>query len=253
MNQLSKKKNVLDEFNKLKKEKVLRLFMPDFRPSSLKTQIIGSINDGTFIAGSSDLDVLLIFEYCERLTPEQFYDKVHYLLETKYSFNLRISHPGFIVHDFNDAIIEFTPCIADKDGYKVVNKKGDWFTIYPQLHYDHFKELNDLIGQRLTRILRKVKKWKYRNKIQISSFYLQVQLVQLFETGKLDSSANLNTDLLIFYSSLLQSKLECLEDPIERLEQVCPSMEPDTTFFDQYKQDIINQINYYHERKDASN
>lgn len=244
------KASVTDEFEKLIKGKVMRLFLPGIKPSYIGVKYIGSIQDRSFIAGKSDLDVLLIFDLEEEMSPMDFYESIYYVLEAKYSFNLRKSIPGFIVHDFNDIIIEYTPCVQAKDeGFKIINNNEEWLTIYPDLHAKYFDELNIKSSFFYRKLLIEIKEWKYDYKIKVSSFYLQIVLSQLIETLDFSRTIGYNCILKRFYTVLLESQLKDVQDPLGKLGKISANFESPTVNYDNQ---IIERINYYNDKCNVS-
>jgi hypothetical protein len=178
-------------------------------------QIIGSYIDESFINGKSDLDILLVFEHItertkDKFTPKFFYYNVYNLLKIRFGNNLIKSLPSYIVQNFSDITIEFTPCLkVDNERFKIVNSYYNFEDIFPLKYNDYFKTCNDESSGLFNSLIIKVMKWKYNECCSISSIYLKFYLSNLI------MMAGNEISLSGFLKELINTQLNNIDNPIE--------------------------------------
>ena len=244
---LFSKSTTHDAYQEILRSNFQDLFGFKLRFKKVLLDFIGSISEDTFINGHSDLDVLLVFELSENsqldeYDPFEFYNQIFKMLRAKYSYNLLESRPAFIVHDFNDLIIEFTPCLKIAEQYYMVGNSNRWQEIFPKKQSEFFKNLEKATDGRFGAIFKEIKEWKYSNNIQIRSFYLQCFLLKLFDDPEIENPSIRTSLLKRFYSNLLESNLEDIEDPFNAEATVKALLKHVSK---NYQDEIVKQIQYY--------
>ncbi|MFZ1560585.1 MAG: hypothetical protein WAT37_11710 [Saprospiraceae bacterium] len=193
--------------------KITSLFDPNPKLRISEYKIIGSFNNGNFINTKSDLDVLMVFENADNLSPSGFFKSVHRILLNKFGANLKISYPAIILHTINDVVLELVPCIKKDNKYLIYDKVTNAFI---QINYEELQQYFDNLDVNsnftYSKVVFKMKEWKYENTVNIPSIYLQLKIAEIF--GKNVTNNKTSKDLI----------LEVIDYLID--DDFCPVMNP---------------------------
>ena len=218
------------------------LFQSNGNYNEVDLLLIGSAVDGTFIFGKSDLDILLVVEnQIDGVDPQQFYQDIYQILRTKYKSAVRKSRPSFIIRDFGDVVVELTPSLKSNGNLNVVDESTGWREISPNEHIRYFNEIDSNWSGFFKKVFTIIKTWKYDNNIQVSSFYLQVVLGQVFEDFKTGRKYPNEVILCAFFRKLKSCRFKPIQDPIRKLGMIKPKHIGDVpTYSKEIDKAIIN-------------
>ena len=182
----------------------------------------GSFGNGTSISGHSDVD------YFADIPPKNLKQQSTYtLVGVKNALakrfpntNVRVSCPAILIPFGTDAkeSTEVTPADyiedTEEDEYKIYdipNCSDGWMRSSPDAHNAYVREVDGDLGNKVKRLIRFIKAWKYYRNVPISSFYLELRVAKYAEG---ESSIIYDMDVKRVFSHLDSINLANMQDPM---------------------------------------
>lgn len=126
---------------------------------------------------------------------------------------MRIDRPSVRVVYFDDGpAVEVTPAYRmAEDDYQIPDPNSTgWIRSNPAIHLDYVNEAHKKTSGKAKSLVRLVKTWKARNKVPLSSFYLEMRAAQHAHANK---TIIYDWDLRDFFKGLTGDGLREMNDP----------------------------------------
>ncbi len=223
INSYSKEK-LLNDFEEYIKKDITALLTISQNLTFKEYKIIGSFLDDSFVNCKSDLDILIVLENPNQISAKDFYIEIFEILNIKFQNNLVQSKPAFIIHNFGDIIIEFTPCIQmEDDKFLIVNIDNQFEVICPQKYSEYFQTCNANSSGQFYSLSKEVIGCKYREDFSISSIYLKIYLSDFILNDYSEKT------LLGFLKELVKTQLKDIQNLVEPNKKLSPCTDEEKT------------------------
>ncbi|MBA3831301.1 MAG: nucleotidyltransferase [Chthoniobacterales bacterium] len=181
---------------------------------------IGSFGNATSVSGYSDVD------YLASLPREQLTQvSTSTLAKVRNALDIRFPNTGVHVNcpavavPFGTARSETTEIVAadymgDAYGYNIydiADCAGGWMKASPDAHNAYVASIDGKLGNKVKRLIRFIKAWKYFRSVPISSFYLELRVAK-YATG--ESAILYDVDVKRVLRMLADAQLANMQDPM---------------------------------------
>ncbi|WP_158715862.1 SMODS domain-containing nucleotidyltransferase [Streptomyces sp. NRRL B-24720] len=136
---------------------------------------IGSLKHGTGVWNYSDADFLVSLKGIQPGSPWTMLNKVKETLQGRFpTSTIEIRRPA-VVCRFSDADVEVVPAYPAAAGYWIADPSDGWMKTYPKDHNQYVNDVNKKHDGAAKRLARRVKIWKYKRNVPVSSCYLEMR------------------------------------------------------------------------------
>jgi len=179
----------------------------------------GSANNGTSIAGHSDVDFFASIPR-EKLKKKSSTSlrEIKECLQGRFpNTSIYVDSPA-VVLDFGSGDWDTAEVIPsdyiekkdDKNVYDIPDGNDGWTRSSPATHNTYVSTQNTHHGKKLKPLVRFLKAWKYYRNVPVSSFYLELRVTKWMEG---ESSIVYDIDLNTIFKKLDSCELAAIQDP----------------------------------------
>lgn len=180
----------------------------------------GSANNGTSISTHSDVDLFASIP-ASKLRENSLISlrEVKKSLEDRFpNTSIYVSSPA-VVCDFGYADWDTAEVVPahylgtenDHMVYDIPNGSGGWMKSSPNAHNAYVREHNNRLSNKLKKLIRFAKAWKYYKNVPISSFYLELRITKWMES---ESTFVYDIDMASIFRKLENCGLAAIQDPM---------------------------------------
>lgn len=179
----------------------------------------GSANNGTSIAGHSDVDLFASIPR-DKLKDNSATSlrEIKESLQARYpNTSIYVDSPAVVLNfgsaDWDVAEVipaDYIESIDGKNVFDIPDRNGGWVRSSPSTHNSYVASENNRLNKRLKQLIRFIKAWKYYRDVPISSFYLELRITKWMES---ETTIVHEIDVSTIFRKLEECDLAALQDP----------------------------------------
>ncbi|WP_141726807.1 SMODS domain-containing nucleotidyltransferase [Streptomyces niveus] len=136
---------------------------------------IGSLKHGTGVWNYSDADYLVSLKGIQPGSPWTMLNKAKDTLKERFPTSEIVIRRPAVVCRFSDADVEVVPAYPAPAGYWIADPSDGWMKTFPKDHNRYVNDVNKKHDGAAKRLARRVKIWKYKRNVPVSSCYLEMR------------------------------------------------------------------------------
>lgn len=170
----------------------------------------GSLRHGTGVWQYSDADFIAALKGVRPDSPWTSLNSVKDTLAVRFPTTEVVIRRPAVVCRFSDGWVEIVPAFPADTGYWIPDPRDGWMKSHPKDHNAYVNAANTKHGGAAKKLARQAKVWKYKNKVPISSCYLEMRAAKY---ANAQTSFFPVLDLYIFLHELSDIKFASMNDP----------------------------------------